>query len=258
MKKVGLALGSGGARGFAHVGVIKTLLKNNIQIDYVSGTSIGSVIGAYYCLYGEVDSLEKEFSKFNKRDLLKLVDFNGRVSLIKGKKIKSFINKYLGDATFSDLKIPLWIGATSMESGEKYIFTKGKLIDAVMSSICLPGIFPPYRYDNNYLLDGGITDGTPVSFVKEMGAEVIIAVDLIGKTETEIKNPKMFDTLMRAYRLMVSNLVRYEDWGDNVVVLKPTNRDFGQVFNFHRSQEYIKDGEVEAQKRIYKIKKLLR
>ena len=140
--KIGLALGSGGARGLAHIGVLKTLEENNIPIDYIAGVSSGSIAGAYYSLNGEIDSLEKKVLQLTKKDLLKLIDITSpKRALISGNKIKSFIGELISNKSFSDTKIPLRIIATDLCSGEGIQITEGRLVDAIRASISLPGIF---------------------------------------------------------------------------------------------------------------------
>ena len=130
-KKIGLALGSGGARGYAHVGVIKVLQKNKIPIDYVAGTSIGSIVGGYFALNLNTKKLETVGLDFTAKDIWKkLIDLNNpKQSLIKGNKIRDFLKQFLGEKRFKDTKIPLAIGATDIETGKTIVFKKGKIID---------------------------------------------------------------------------------------------------------------------------------
>ncbi|MEK6916858.1 MAG: patatin-like phospholipase family protein [Nanoarchaeota archaeon] len=260
-KKVGLALSSGGARGFSHVGVIKVLKKHNIPIDYISGTSIGAMVAAYYALNLEVEGFEKEFKNFRKRDLLKLIDLNNpRISLIKGEKVKIFLSKFFYGKNFKDTKIPLSIGATVLEDGSKKIFKTGKILDAVIASGAFPGVFPPVKYKGKTLIDGGLADATPVDLVNELGAEIIIAVDLFGFHRT---NKKDFDNIWkvfgRVYEIAMSRLSTYtsKGYGDNIIVLKPKGGSRTDTFAIHKANQYIKIGEKEARKHIKKIKELI-
>ena len=143
--KLGLALGSGTARGYAHIPIINFLIKNNVKIDMISGSSAGAIIGAYFALYGEVKSLEKLLRSITKKESLHLIDLNNpKKSIIKGIRIKKYLeDNFFGSKTFKDTKIPLYISATNIKTKKVVYFNKGKIIDAVMASISVPAIFPP-------------------------------------------------------------------------------------------------------------------
>ncbi|NTV24455.1 MAG: patatin family protein, partial [Nanoarchaeota archaeon] len=182
MKKVGLALGSGGARGYSHIGVIKFLQKHGIEISYVAGTSIGSAVGAYFALNGNVTGLEKISTAIRKPDLLKLVELNDpRRSLIKTHKIRAFLETVYNGKSFSDTKIPFKAIATNLVTGKRVVFSKGKLSSAVIASSTFPGVFPVVEYRSMHLVDGGLAEAMPIRLVEEMGADVIIGVDLYWK-----------------------------------------------------------------------------
>ncbi|MGB6607156.1 MAG: patatin-like phospholipase family protein, partial [Atribacterota bacterium] len=178
--KIGLALGSGSARGLAHVGVIMALEAYNIPIDIISGTSIGSVIGGLYASGATVKQLEEVALSIKKSKTLFMIDpVVPRSGLISGDRIEKMLNQFaLKDKTFDDLKIPFAAVATDIESGAEVILNQGKVIDAVRASISIPGIFTPVKYQDYYLVDGGVVDPVPVDVVKMMGADIIIAVNL--------------------------------------------------------------------------------
>ncbi|MBT3721385.1 patatin-like phospholipase family protein [archaeon] len=262
MKHVGLALGSGGARGYAHIGVIKILQKNKIPIDYVSGTSMGAVIGAFYALNLDVEKIEKVSLEFRKLDILKnLVDINKpHESLLKGKRIRKFLEKYFGDKTFDDTKIPLLIGATNLADGSQVIFNKGKIVDAVIASASIPGILPPFEYKNNLLIDGGVAEGLPVRLVKKMGAKIVIGVDLYSVPDSKVKNNQAFHVLERTYNLLLSKLSVYQEseYNGKIVVLRPDTGKGFQMFSFDKAEQNIKIGEEEAKKHLKEIKAMLK
>ena len=261
-KKVGLSLSSGGARGLAHIGVIKTLRKHNIPIDCISGTSMGALVGAYYALHAEIELLEKMALGFKKkRDVLRIVDLNNpKKSIVKGNKVRRFLSKYYGNKTFRDTKIPLSIGTTNINTAEQVILTSGKLITAALASATIPGIFPPIKHRNRYLVDGGLVDFAPVGLVKKMGAEVIISVEI-----STTKYPKMekYDTmsiLERVYEIFMSNTLKLEDreYTKNIIVLRPQTGSRFNMFSFYNSEKYIRAGEIEAEKYIKKIKRMIK
>jgi len=178
--KIGLALGGGSARGLAHVGVILALEAYNIPIDIIAGTSIGSVVGSLYAAGASIDQLEEAALSIKKSKTLFLIDLVlPHSGLISGERIEEMLNDlFLEDKTFADLKIPFAAVATEIESGAEVILNQGKVIDAVRASISIPGIFTPVKYENYYLVDGGVVNPVPVDVVKMMGADIIIAVSL--------------------------------------------------------------------------------
>ena len=178
--KIGLALGSGSARGLAHVGVILALEAYNIPIDIIAGTSIGSVIGALYASGATIEQLEEVALSIKKSKTLFMIDpVFPHSGLISGDRIEKMLNQFsLKDKTFDDLKIPFAAVATDVESGAKVILNQGKVIDAVRASISIPGIFTPVKYQDYYLVDGGVVDPVPVDVAQMMGADIIIAVSL--------------------------------------------------------------------------------
>ncbi len=143
-KKICLVLGGGGARGFSHIGVIKVLEKNNIIPNYIVGVSMGAAIGGLYALGTSLEEIEKICTQVRKRDMAKLLDFNlpGR-PILKGEKVLKFIEKYTGDKTFKDLKIPFLSMATNLENGKEVMIRGGKVSEAIRASISVPGIFSP-------------------------------------------------------------------------------------------------------------------
>lgn len=178
--KFGLALGSGSARGLAHVGVIQVLKAYDIPIDMIAGTSIGSVIGSLYAAGASIDQLEEAALSMKKSTTLFLMDPTlPHSGLINGKKIEEMLNDLaLKDKTFDDLNIPFAAVATEIENGAEVIINQGKLIDAVRASISVPGIFTPLKYQDYYLVDGGLVNPVPVNVAQKMGADIIIAVSL--------------------------------------------------------------------------------
>jgi NTE family protein len=178
--KIGLVLGSGSARGLAHVGVILALEAYNIPIDIIAGTSIGSVIGSLYASGATIKQLEEVALSIKKSKTLFMLDSTFPHSgLISGDRIEKMLNQFaLKDKTFDDLSISFAAVATDVESGAKVILNQGKVIDAVRASIAIPGIFTPVKYGDYYLVDGGVVDPVPVDVVQMMGADIIIAVSL--------------------------------------------------------------------------------
>ena len=264
-KKIGLVLGSGGARGLAHLGVLKVLEKENIKIDYLVGVSMGSLIAAYYALGLNLEKLEAEAIKMTRtRAIRKLLDLSDpRKSIIRGQKIKKYIEELIGDSSFSDIKIPLQIIATNLSNGAEVILSQGNLIQAIQASISVPGILAPVKINNKYLVDGGVIDPTPIDIPKRMGADIIIGVDLtIQRNIKFTKDPSLIMTLMQSYDIIRTQAVQFNinkvrDNKKNIILIKPEPRSTIDSFKFHKIREFIKAGEKEAYKNLSKIKKLI-
>ncbi len=257
--KVGLALGSGGSWGLAHIGILKVLEENNIPIDYIAGSSMGSIIGAYYALNPNIKKLEKVTSSLTKWRLTKLADIGiPKTSLIKGNRIRDFLKELIEDKSFSDTKIPFKIVTTDLESGKEVLIDKGKLVDAIMASISIPGIFPPIRLPEGLLVDGGVINPTPVNIVKKMGSDVVIGVDLTMKSKIELKNPSIYQTLMRSYEILRTQSTKFniDEKDENLLILKPDTTKL-RSFKFYEIQKFIDEGEKIAREVLPKIKNLI-
>jgi NTE family protein len=186
--KFGLALGSGSARGMAHIGVIQVLEAYHIPIDIIAGTSIGSVVGSVYATGASVEQMKEAALSMKRSKTISLMDPTlPHSGLISGNRTENILNKIaLKDKTFDDLKIPFAAVATDVKTGAKVILNQGSVIKAVRASISIPGIFTPVKYQDYYLVDGGVVDPVPVDVVQKMGADIIIAVSLTEKTPKPI------------------------------------------------------------------------
>ncbi|MBW2113821.1 MAG: patatin-like phospholipase family protein, partial [Deltaproteobacteria bacterium] len=177
-KKIGLALGSGSARGWAHIGVIEALNEAGIQIDYVAGTSVGAVVGAVYAS-GKIHSFENSILQFDWKKVVSFLDVVfPKSGLIDGNKIADFVRTHVEEKNIENLSLPFRAISTDLVTGNEVVFQEGDIIEAVRASISIPGIFTPLRKDEMTLVDGGLVNPVPVSVVMEMGADYVIAVDL--------------------------------------------------------------------------------
>ena len=175
--KLGIALGSGGARGWVHVGVLQALKKNGIEPDVVCGCSMGALVGGAY-VSGELDSLEAWALSIGRLDMLRYLDIdilNGGV--IDGESIMNILKNFKEDSPIESLDKPYIAIATDLLTGREIWLQDGSLSDAIRASISIPGIFSPYKTDGKWLLDGGLTNPVPVSACRALGAEIIIAVN---------------------------------------------------------------------------------
>jgi len=175
--RIGLALGSGAARGWAHIGVLRVLQEAGIEPDIVCGTSIGALVGAAYAA-GELDRLEPWVRSLGWQQVVGLIDLKLGGGLIEGGKLVAFFRERFADGGFEALGKPFGCVATDLATGREVWLRRGSVIDAVRASIAIPGVFTPARADGRLLVDGGLVNPVPVSLARAMGAEVIIAVDL--------------------------------------------------------------------------------
>ncbi len=178
--KVGLALGSGAARGWSHIGIINGLHEMGIEPEIVSGSSIGALVGAAYAA-DELHLLQSWVRSLTWKEIIKFLDpslLGG--GLIQGDKLSEFVNQYARDLKFEGLKRQLGVVATDLESGREIWFRQGPVMEAVRASISLPGLFTPLQHQGRWLVDGGLANPVPVSLCRAMGADIVIAVNLNG------------------------------------------------------------------------------
>ncbi len=200
MKKLGLALGSGGSRGVAHVGFLKALEESGITPDYICGCSMGSVVGAAYASGLSPDKIWEIVEK------LRLLDFitpsRKRGGLFGTKKMRALLEKYIGDITFEDLKIPFHCIAVDMISQKIVEFSTGSVLEGVVASSSIPAVFHPTEKEGMRLVDGGILERVPVPQVKAMGADIVVAVDVLGQKSCKEDCPRTLGMLLEMIDLM--------------------------------------------------------
>lgn len=179
--KIGLALGGGAAKGIAHIGILKAISEQETPISYLAGTSVGAIVASYYAFGKSIEDLESLATKLNYKDSISLTI--PKKGFFSTKSIREMVIRDLGDVNIEDAKIPLAICTTDIATGEQVVFYRGKLADAICASVCVPGAFIPQVIDGRTLVDGGITENVPVSPLEDMGAGIIVAVDLNGVQE---------------------------------------------------------------------------
>jgi len=175
--RLGLALGSGSARGWAHIGVVRALEERGIKPDLVCGTSVGALVGAAYAA-GELDRLEEWVTGLAWTTVVRLMDLTWRGGLIRGTRLFNLFGTMLADREIDDLPIPYGAIATELESGRELWLRHGKLLEAVRASCAMPGLFTPVVRDGTVLVDGGLVNPVPVSMCRALGADIVVAVDL--------------------------------------------------------------------------------
>lgn len=196
--KIGLALGSGSARGWAHIGVINALAEQGIEPNIITGCSIGTLVAAAYAK-GELDKLEKWVRQLKWKEIVDLMDisFLGG-GFIKGDKLIDYFLKGTKDIDIEDLDIPFGAITTDLDSGREIWLQNGSLFDAVRASIALPGLFTPVERVGRWYVDGGLVNPVPVSLCRAMGAEIVIAVNLNGDVVGKHRREK--DRIIKASR----------------------------------------------------------
>ncbi len=250
--KIGLALGSGGARGFAHLGVMKAFQDHQIDIDLIAGSSMGALVGCFYGVGHDMDQLYKLSTAFRRKFYL---DFTvPKMGFIAGNRIKEFIQLFTHGKNLEDLHIPVAVVATDLTNGEKVIFTKGPISQAVRASISIPGIFVPEKVDGKLLVDGGVIDRVPVSVVKDMGADIVIAVDVSHvKRNAEIST--IYDVIMQSIDIMQMELVANREVESDIMIRPHVEQYSTRAFT--NIGEIIRVGEDEALKMIPAIQQAI-
>lgn len=186
-KNIALVLSSGGARGCAHIGVIKVLEENGFKITSVAGTSMGALVGGIYAT-GQLRQFEDWIAELDKMEVLKLTDFTiSRKGLVKGKKVIDRIKEIIPERNIEDLPIPYCAVATDIINKKEVAFTHGKLYDAIRASISIPTVFQPMKIGNRYFVDGGILNPIPVNHVERNGNDCLVVVDVNAPVPTLAK-----------------------------------------------------------------------
>jgi NTE family protein len=175
--KIGLALGSGSARGWAHIGAIRALEERGVRPDMICGSSVGALVGAAYAS-GQLDKLEEWVTGLAWTTVVRLMDLSWRGGLIRGARLFTLFNTILEDREIGDLPVPYGAVATELGSGREVWLRHGKMLDAVRASCAMPGLFQPAVRDGALLVDGGLVNPVPVSMCRALGADLVIAVDL--------------------------------------------------------------------------------
>ncbi len=262
-KKIGIALAGGGARGLSHIGVLKVLEQEGIQIKAISGTSIGALIGAIYSIGTPLKELEEYVRLLDWKSYLLFADlsFTGK-GMINGRKVEELLNRFLKDKRFSECKIDFNCVSLDLISRKKVIMDTGGLKEAVRASISIPGFFDPVFMEEKLLVDGGIVEPLPAKSLKELGPDFIIA-SLVSfkknKKDKVLKNDdKRISTryiIDRSFNIMQEEMskkdIRYAD-----IVIESRTGDFG-FLDFANGDKIIRQGEVAARKKMPAIKKKL-
>ncbi len=216
-KKLGLALGGGATLGAAHIGVLKAIEEMSIDVHCISGTSIGAYIAALYAFEISISDIEDEISGLDWLDISSFSLVKLKFGLLTNDKLGDSIEKLLGDVRIEDARIPLAIVATDIANCKKIVLTEGSLSQAVMASTSVPGIFSPVEIGDQMLVDGGLVENVPVSPLRELGAGIIVGVDL-NADRSYRKPDDLVDVLINSIDLAIDNATQLQTSKADLVI----------------------------------------
>jgi NTE family protein len=239
--KIGLALGGGAAKGFAHIGVIKMLEASGIHPDVVAGTSAGSVVGALYASGMDPFQLQEQAFSLDASNIRDVRLFSG--GLVQGRKLQDYINQLVGQRSIEKLKLPFAAVATQLETGQRTVFVRGNTGQAVRASSSIPGVFEPAEISGKHYVDGGVVSPVPVDAARQLGADFVIAVDI--STRPSGVNPQgMVNIVGQSITIMGQQLGRQEIARADVVI-RPSVSNIGAT-DFEQKDQAILEGERAA------------
>jgi len=230
--KIGLVLGGGAARGFAHIGVIKALEAQGIYPDIVVGTSAGSLVGALYAAGNNGYALHKLALDMDEAAISDWsVPFFAKASgVLKGEALQNYVNRAVNNQPLEKMKIPFGAVATDLHSGMPVLFQRGNTGMAVRASSAVPGIFQPVTIGDHTYVDGGLTAPVPVSFARQMGADFVIAVNISAQPDAQAADSSL-EVLLQTFAIMGHSINRYELKGADVVIQPSLGAMKGNDFN---------------------------
>ena len=250
---VGLALGGGFARGFAHLGVLQVLEQNQIPVSHIAGTSVGSILGAAYASGAPLARIIETCRTLRFRDIARWRV--SRLGLASNHRLENLIERVFESRKFEDLRIPLAVVATDLTSGEPVVFTQGNLVDAIRASCAFPGLFEPVEIGTRCLADGGLVAPVPTRAARDLGAAVVIGIS-VGMQDGHRGAPtNIFQVVSRAVNAAQKH--QLEIWERHAdLVLRPDVQALAWD-DFHRADEAIAAGAAAARRAIPRIQKLL-
>ena len=272
---LGLALGGGGARSLAYIGILKVFEQEGIQVNYLTGASMGGMIAAAYAAGLSAVEIEAVALRMTRpRQLIHLIDFAPfQRGIISGKHVRQLITDIIGvERTFTDLRIPLALTATDLARGRLVLLRAGSLVDAVLATCTVPGLWPPVQIGDTLLVDGGLYNNIPVDIARQMGAEIVIALDAaphFPKDESAPGNeypqalpgvvPDFLEDFYQAM-MILSDLLTHKQLEDAPpdLLLQPKLAEDISLFAFHRAAEIISAGEAAARSALPDVQYLLR
>jgi NTE family protein len=287
--RIGLALGSGSSRGWAHIGAIRALEERGVKPDLICGTSIGALVGAVYAS-GQLDQLEEWVTGLAWTQVVRLMDLTWKGGLIRGQRLFNLFRSTFQDRDISELEVPFGAIATELSSGREIWLRHGKLLDVVRASIATPGLFTPVVHEGAVLIDGGLVNPVPVSMCRAFGAEIVIAVDLswgklgpyrnmgrelpavppqepswfgrlLGASRSKGADPpipSIFEVFNTALDIVEQRVARSRLAGEPAdVLITPLLPNFGTM-EYHRAKEAIAEGRAAVERMMPLIEQIIR
>jgi NTE family protein len=255
-KKIALVLGGGGTLGVAHIGVIKALEENNINIDIVCGTSMGAVVGGYFASGATGKEIEEFAYRFKRKDIVDVkFDFFASNSLLKTDKVTKLLKFISKEKKIEDCKIKFVAVSVDIEKGNLVLIDKGYIWEAMRASMSVPGVFAPFKMGEMLLVDGGVKDNVPVDIAKSLGADYIIAVDVLNYDYLKYKNNSIFNILLNSYTLQQIELVKYQTKDCNCLIRPILDGVTTSGYKKEEIDKCIKVGYNSGLEAVKKIKK---
>ena len=274
--RIGLVLGGGGARGLAHVGVLRVLQREEIPIDLIAGTSMGGLLGALFAAGIPFEVVEEEIAQLGRlSEQIRLVDVSLTAAglSVRGRRIYNFMADLLGDdLTFADLRLPLAMVATDIRAGREVILQGGLVIDAVRATISIPGVFEPVELGDYRLVDGGVLDNVPVDVARGMGAERTIAVDVLPSFSRNVPGvepveaglqlpfaPLYLNETYNVLMIMIAALTesRLREYPPDLLIRPTMTEGITLLTGFNQAADIIAAGEAAAVAALPAIRELL-
>ena len=250
---IALVLGSGGARGYAHIGAIEILEKNNIHPDFIVGTSAGSIVGSLYAS-GKNSSELREIALNLKANDVRDVTLDKK-GFFEGKKVEDFINKEVNNTPLQSLKIPMYVIATELKEGKKVVFNYCNTGQAVRASVAIPSMFIPTKIGDDEYVDGGLVSPVPVDVAKKLGADIVIAVDILAQpVHTETSN--IWGLFNQNINIMQKHLAQEELKGADIVI-QPDLREKVHIFDVSGREITMLAGQNATQKILPELRKII-
>ena len=246
---IALVLGSGGARGYAHIGVIEVLEQHGIKPDFIVGTSAGSIVGSIYASGKSPEQLRQIALNMKVGDVR---DFKiGMKGFFDGQKVQDYVNKQIDQMPLEKMKIPMYVVATELQNGEKTIFNYGNTGQAVRASVSIPSMFIPTKIKGKEYVDGGLVSPVPVNIAKELGADIVIAVDILAQpVNTETTN--VWGLFNQNINIMQNRLAA-EELKNADIVIQPDLREKAHIFDVKGRQDTMQAGIDAANQRMHDL-----
>ncbi len=247
--KIGLALGGGAAKGIAHIGVLKAFEEERVEVSYLTGTSIGALVAAYFAFGKSVDEIWEVGKKLN---MQKVVNFGlQKKGFFTTDSIRQMILKDLGKVNIEDSKISLAICTTDITTGEQIIFKEGDLATAICASVAVPGLFAPVEVAGRMLVDGGITENVPISPLEKMGAGIVVGIDLNG-VKTYPKPNDLMAVIGNSIDISIDVNTRRQLEEADIVLSIDLSR-YNRLDNSDRAKELFNEGYYPMKRKISRL-----